>query len=292
MRWLLLFACLLAPQLAHAEEPLRLAPTTDWLLDYAEERCTLHRGFGERDNALTLRIDWYGPRSSSRVLLIGASVPELSQVMTRLTHRFTPDSQDRESSGLNGHAGDLPAVSFSTRFLPYDQVLDEESRSYTEALERAAAIRPPQPDFERQVRSLEIKFANGKAIDLALGSMAQPLAAVRSCLDNLETAWGLDPAQQASLTRLAVPKVSTVRRVQSRYPARMVRAGTNAFVPVRLMIDAKGKPSDCVVQAEVIDEEFKDAVCDGLAKGYEPALDAQGNPVASVYHTSVIYMLN
>jgi hypothetical protein len=131
-----------------------------------------------------------------------------------------------------------------------------------------------------------------KTIDLALGTMAKPLEAVRSCLDNLQTSWGLDPAQQSTLTRLAVPKASTVRKVQRRYPSNMVLSGTNAFVPVRVMVDASGDVTACVVQSEGIDEAFTDAVCDGLARGYEPALDAQGSPVASVFRTSVIYTLN
>ena len=65
----------------------------------------------------------------------------------------------------------------------------------------------------------------------------------------------------------------------------------NAFVPVRVMVDAEGDVSDCVVQSEGIDEAFTDAVCDGLARGYEPALDAHGSPVASVFPTSVIYLM-
>jgi hypothetical protein len=111
-------------------------------------------------------------------------------------------------------------------------------------------------------------------------------------MDNLQSSWGLDPAQQNALTRLTVPKPSTVRRVQRRYPSSMVVSGTNAFVPVRVMVDAAGKATQCVVQSAGIDEAFRDAVCDGLAKGYEPARDAGGNPVASVFSTSVIYMLD
>jgi hypothetical protein len=67
--------------------------------------------------------------------------------------------------------------------------------------------------------------------------------------------------------------------------------GTNAFVPVRVMVNAAGRATQCVVQIEGIDEEFQDAVCDGLAHGYEPALDADGKPVASIYQTSVYYLI-
>lgn len=72
----------------------------------------------------------------------------------------------------------------------------------------------------------------------------------------------------------------------------MLWSGTNAYVPVRVMVDAKGEATACVVQVEEIGEAFKEAVCRGLARGYEPALDREGMPVASVYGTSVLYLVN
>jgi hypothetical protein len=94
------------------------------------------------------------------------------------------------------------------------------------------------------------------------------------------------------LTRLAVPKLSTVRRVQRDYPTSMLRTGTNAFVPVRVMVDAEGRTTACVIQIEQVQQDFAEAVCSNLARGYEPALDSEGKPVASIYRTSVFYLIN
>jgi hypothetical protein len=71
----------------------------------------------------------------------------------------------------------------------------------------------------------------------------------------------------------------------------MIRTGTSAYVPVRIMIDASSEPSSCIVQAEESDERFRKAVCDGLSRVFGPSLDASGTPAASVYHTAVVYIL-
>jgi hypothetical protein len=273
------------------DEAVRLAARTEWVVDYADERCSLHRGFGEGDASVNLRIDWYGPRPGHRIMLVGPGVPKFGTAWNDLGFRLTPDAELRPAGGINGTFLDQPAVSFGATFLPYDPAHDFERMTVAEQMEFAAVPRPPEPEFERQVRSLEVRFANGDAILLALGSMARPLEALRACMTNLQSVWGLDPAEQDTLSRNAVPKPSTVRRVQRYYPSAMASRGLNAFVPVRVMVDAQGKVTECVVQSEGIDEVFADAVCGGLARGYEPALDAGGRPVASVYPTSVFYIL-
>ena len=272
--------------------PLRLEPRTEWVLDYAEERCSLHLGFGEGEDSLNLRIDWFGPRSHFRFLVVGPAVPKLAGAWSDLRYRFTPDAEHREGMGINGTYRDLPAVSFGTSFLAVEPDTDWRGLSAAERNERSAAPIPAQPEFEKQVRTLELRFADGTELVLALGSMAKPLEAMRGCMDNLVLVWGLDPVVQSTLTRLAAPKPSTIRRVQRRFPFTELAKGTNAFVPVRVMLDATRRVTASNVQIEGIDESFTDAVCNNLARGYEPARDANGDPVASVYPTSVIYMAN
>jgi len=70
----------------------------------------------------------------------------------------------------------------------------------------------------------------------------------------------------------------------------MKMLGKTAYVPIRIMVDSGGKVTGCVDQVGEAPDEFMKAACDKLETGtYEPALDAAGNPIPSVYHTSVIY---
>lgn len=296
MAWRIMAAAgLLALPLVPAraeDEVTRLTPRTEWVVDYAKERCSLHRGFGEGDGTVNLRIDWFGPRPGHRIMLVGPAVPKFRTAANDIAYRLTPDAEPRPSSAISGTFLDQPAVSFGASFQPYDPDLAWDRMSVAEQMQAVSVPKPAQPEFERLVQSLEVRFANGHALLLELGRMTKPLEALRACMDNLQSVWGLDPAVQASLSRHAVPKPSTIRRLQRRYPSNMLIDGVNAFVPVRVMVDANGDVTDCVVQSEGIDKAFTDAVCDGLARGYEPALDADGNPVPSVYPTSVFFLID
>lgn len=284
--------CLALPAAAGAEEPPSPSkPSTPWVLDYAEERCSLNRTFGEGDDWIGLRLDNFGSWRDYRVLVIGKAVPKSRRPTLEFTYRLTPDAEHRGGSAIGGTANELPAVSFSISFAPHDPSVDPSKMSIEESLTLAAAPKPPHPEFDKLVNSIELQFGNGKTIELALGSMAKPLEAMRTCVENLQTRWGLDAATQKDLSRRAVARPGTVRRVQRSYPTTMVATGTSAYVPVRIMVDAQGRSTACVVQLEGVEGVFKDAVCDGLAKGFEPALDRAGTPVASIYQTSVVYLI-
>jgi hypothetical protein len=93
------------------------------------------------------------------------------------------------------------------------------------------------------------------------------------------------------LTRKPAINPNTVRAIQRDYHVSMLIAETSAYLPVRVMVDAGGMATACVIQSEGAPEPFRKSVCDGLMGTYQPALDAAGHPVASVYHTSVVYLL-
>ena len=121
--------------------------------------------------------------------------------------------------------------------------------------------------------------------------MREPLEAVESCVDDLYAHWGIDSVQQRELSRPPVPKQATIRNLQRRYPSDMLLDGVSAYVPVRMLIDAEGTPTQCVVQVATVDEEFKQSVCAGMARGFEPALDSNGEPVPALFTTAVIYLI-
>jgi hypothetical protein len=287
----LLVSAPLAPAAARDEAPRVFEPSGDWILDYAEERCTLFREFGAGEEKVGLRIDSFGSYGGFRFLVAGSPIPRKNVPTGQVKLRFTPDAEARELSSLHGTSGSEPSASFGAAFIPVRaegedaQDSDAEASGFDDWLVMAE-------EFERQVSDFELEFDNKQRIRIKLGTMDKPLAAMRTCVDDLLTSWGLDPARQKQLTRVALPKPSTVKKVQRRYPSRMLLSGTNAYVPVRVMVDAQGNATACVVQVESVQEEFKDAVCDGLKSRYDPALDATGNPVASVYHSAVIYLIS
>jgi hypothetical protein len=127
-----------APALAADQPVLDLEPTSDWVLDYAEERCSFFRTFGQGQHALTLRIDSFGSAVDLRFLVFGPAVPKVAVPTREMTVRFTPDIQDRRTLGLNGKSGDQPAVAFSANFGPFEDPEAFMRMPRTEQIKRTA----------------------------------------------------------------------------------------------------------------------------------------------------------
>jgi hypothetical protein len=276
---------------AQDRPPLRFEPTSNWVLDYADERCSLNRSFAAGDNLLKLRLDSYGSPVVYRMLLVGRNVPKTNKLEEQIQLRLTPDVAPLPYHTLNGTLDKTPATSFGLAFRTSTNFIDVRKLSPSELEEYSRHLHQIDVDFERKTDGFELQFWNRQTIQVALGNMGEPLRAMRDCLSNLQKSWGLDPAREASLSRQARPKPMTLRSVQRRYPATMLLSGTNAYVPVRVMVGADGNATSCVVQVPSVDRSFKDAVCAGLTGAYEPALDQAGQPVASVYQNSVIYRI-
>jgi hypothetical protein len=286
----ILCGCVVAAP-ATAREPLRLEPTSKWDIDYGTERCSLMRDFGAGQAAIHLQIDSFGFWNRFRVLLSGTAVPNLAGPTGTANVSRTGDPKPSTLRTLQGKAGKVNAVSFDLAFAPYvspeayRRMSDEAQKDWDTKMSR------PQPDYDATVDSLSIQPGRGTNLVLHVGNMAAPLAAMRTCIDDMYKSWDMDPAQQRALSKWARPKRGTIRKVQADYPLGALMTGTSAFVPVRLTIDATGATSACVVQADNVDKAFKAAVCDHLQSQFEPALDADGKPVPSIYHTSVIYLI-
>ena len=285
-----LAALMLTGPPAQAREPRALEPSTDWLLDYADERCTLTRGFGEGRDALRLQVDSHGSAHDFRILLAGRSIPASRDPSGAVQYRLTPDTTDRQAPALLGKAGQLNAVFFTATFGP-DVGTPELQGSREEDYERRQALRTAHPDFEASVSDMRVALDHRSTFRLQLGDMTAPLAALRACLDDLYAHWGLDPERQKTLSMPPFPDESTVARTQRSYPGRKLTKGESALIPVRVMVDAEGKATSCHVQSRSADEAFSRAVCEGLAGPYRPALDAEGRAVASVFNTGVVYIM-
>jgi len=169
---------------AQAKGPVVLAPSTDWVLDYANERCGLSRGFGSGDQSVTLRIDSFGSWRDYRLLVAGPAVPRQRNPLSKFSARLTPDREDRKAASLNGMIERMPASSFTLAFAPIEAP-PERGLSAEQLRALYSKPRPVDADFEKQVTSLEMKFAGGKTLELALGEMGKPLAAMRTCIDDL-----------------------------------------------------------------------------------------------------------
>ncbi|MFD1765926.1 energy transducer TonB [Sphingorhabdus buctiana] len=277
-----------------APEPLKLAPTSKWHVDYADERCRLAREFGEGTSKTTLFLDKYGPGESFRMVVAGGPV-KTDVAQADLAVRFGPTEQAQPLFFLNGNLGESSALVFGGEIRiagpnPSEAAAIKAKRHGDPWIELA----PIAPERYSAVRYLEFGKPLRKAVQLETGSLKSAFAALDKCVDDLVASWGVDIEKHKTLSRNATPTDNPGKWVvSSDYPIKMLQAGQPAFVDFRLSVGADGKPSGCKIQATTRPKEFDDAVCQSLMRraSFLPALDASGQPIASWWRSRVRFQL-
>ena len=189
--------------------------------------------------------------------------------------------------------------------------LEGDSREY-ERLWRDSAYRPAIDTFdsaflrseswrnlrdtlEREAEGVLVERAFTKTLFLRTGSLHGGMEAMRTCLDELYTHWGIDVEAHRALSRPAIPLdyARIVREITETYPASMVMTGNQASLRVRLDVAADGKPAGCHMQVQYNDDAFERVACEKLMRYalFAPALNKDGRPIASFYQTAIQYQI-
>ncbi len=272
---------------AHAAErqPLVLAPSSQWVVDYAEDSCAMRRTFGTGDATATLQLSAIGPSEGFELTIVSDAV---SQTGGTARVRYGADEDwFRPMGSFVVNPGDQHGVVFSDSLRPA-------------ALKPRDEAWPSWPDAERDAREdavTEISIAGSLAPELTLrtGAMHEPMEAMRACTRELVTHWGLDPAVQETLSRKVQPvqQMDWSRRILGNYPQAMLREGKSGRVPIRAIVGTDGKPTSCVARKGVADPAFEQAACTDMMRyaRFEPALDADGRPVVTYWTSTIVYQV-
>lgn len=276
------------------EAPLVLEPSSHWNLDYADDSCRLARIFGEGDDKVAFYIERYEPGDRFFLMVAGKALEGNRRANAEFS--FGPGGKTREGEGETGTFGEYDPALFegAMALMPLSDDKDDDSYRGFNAEEFAADTnvlgQELLPDQEAAIEWLQISRGSKQPVRLALGSMGQPMSAMRACTDELLTSWGVDIAAHGSLTRRATPTRSPSRWMStSDYPTELLRKGMQGLVQVRLSVGADGQPTQCHIQRSTRPEGFDTAVCAALMRKarFDPALDAGGRPIASFWRTSV-----
>ena len=278
-----------------ASDAAPLQPSSQWIVDYADNSCRLIRSFGEGPQTMRLELRLFEPGEHAWVVLSGKPLGTLPGGQTQVAYRFAPDDRDMKSEGLTGHMdNDTAAAIFPVSLLTADARKQAQSETRKDREARARWEADWQLDREAQIDTFEVAVSGKRRMVLHIGSLKAAMDVTRQCLDNLVGAWGLDLKVQRSLARAAVPTSDPSRWLNSNdYPTAMLEGGFNDIVDFRLMVDANGTPTSCDVLTMDSRPEFIKATCDPLMQRarFEPALDADGKPVASVYINTVRWFI-
>ncbi|MGN3974847.1 TonB family protein [Tsuneonella sp. SYSU-LHT278] len=270
-------------------ESAALAPSKPWNLRYDEQACRLVRVFGTGDEAVTFTLSRYGPSSGFELILAGK---DLNPRGARLRYRFLPgaDFEVEEKPFYGSRPDGSTAWQFGGSLVP-----DVEARTLEKLAGRAksAAFRQAEVARSKAITGFEMHSGMKRSFVLQTGALDEAFAALDTCIDDLVGSWGYDPVQVQSLTRGPEPKTNPGSWMNpADYPQGLSRQGVGGIVRFRLDVDDQGKPARCVVQAAFTDPAFEEAACKILMEKarFDPALDAQGNPVAAYWRSSVKWL--
>jgi hypothetical protein len=146
----------------------------------------------------------------------------------------------------------------------------------------------------KRVEALAVSGLFEPDLLLRTGSLLGPELILDDCGNALLRSWGLDPQVQGSLTRKVHPTnlPMVVHALQSEFPRDLLQSEASANVWIRLLVGSDGKPSSCRVQNPIGSRITEKGSCNKLSRlRFMPALDTQGNPVASYYATQISFRI-
>lgn len=254
-----------------------------WVANYDVDACHLIAQFGSGDNAIIARFTRYQPGDEFDLSIIGKPV-QLAGNETPVRIGFGLAPQSEGVTGILGTSGKQPLLILNSTRLDGWRAVKEDDRP-------PAGVTPEQ---ETRVTALTLDLTSRRRLTLGLGSMGKPMAALRTCMDNLLKHWGYEPEVQARLTRWATPVNSPQSWLNSMdYPTKALREGHNGLIQFRLEVDETGKVLGCHILARTSPDDFADATCRGVTRRARllPALDAKGSPVRSYYIQKVRWMI-
>ena len=297
---LILLAGVLTAQPIAAAKPKPYPPLNPWNVDYADDSCALRRAFGDADSRVLLEIRQFQPGDyltmtvASKIFRSAAStnnrfIPDLKAHKLNIHVRFVPDLKPHEVSSMIPleYPSGLVGFVWSDRFTPKSNSDDR--------MAIIAVDQKYQGARESEIQGIELSGITPPVL-LVTGEMHQPMEAMRKCLDELLTHWGIDAASQHTLTRAATPldQGQWVSIIQAEYPSAMLNQSKSGIVRVRMIVGPDGRAQSCHIQVPSQDSSFEKTACAGMIKAsrFTPALDAAGKSTTSYFTASIIYKVN
>jgi len=282
------------PAVAEDRSPLDLKPMSDWTLTERADSCVMSRQFAQGDAEVLLQLENYTLGDGFRTYVVTGDL-EPRKALPQVA--FLPGGEPTDASS----AVQIKLKDGRTALVFNASVLTGMP-SQADEREGAKSLVPlpptPQEDFELREKAVDHLFV-GEGFDrdliLRTGSMRPAMVVMRSCTGPLARKLGLDPVAMKNLSRSASPKdpKKWARSVQSDYPSQMVANGINSQLTMRIIVDALGNVTACSALPEGQPAPFEQTACRHTMKvKFDPALDASGNPVASIYSTLITYRVN
>ena len=293
-----------APLLVAAAQPVRLQPSSPWIVNYADESCRLVRTFGDGKDKTVLEFESEAPGQMD--LLVVGSPLERDDGSDKVPGIFLPvGGKPLEGEGAKSTASGAPAILWSRIPLLPDVLVDslEKQAKETGRLSRSG-LRPPATDpsqaktiqaarHEFASKATELEIGSRRPVILETGPLGDAIKVFDQCGRDSLRDWGVDPDIEDKIVRPVWAKDPSRWFSADDYPPQMMRAGEQSEVKVRLLVDAAGRPTKCTSLTHFTVVEFNQVVCDKFMRRarFEPAELADETKVPSYYVNRVAFRI-
>lgn len=269
--------------------PVTLDPTSHWNVNFAEDKCRLSRTFSDGENQHLLFIEQASPSSEFGFVVAGPAFKKFKRP-DRITTQFgTLDPVEDHPPML----GDTESVGASLIYP--SMVFFEAPDDNTTANEDPKTYSLPRLDVELADSTHSITIKQGKRrVIFNTGNLGEAVRVMNECGLSFVEDWGLDRIAHETMVR--APNWSNqnaiARRIQAVYPRQALRRGENGIFRLRVIVEADGSVSECVINSATVTESLDSPACKEMDDAkFEPALNAEGKPMRSFFVTNIIYRI-
>lgn len=249
-----------------ADEPLVLQPAAQWSVDFGAERCRLARPFGPEDNRHVMFIQQWAPSGGFSLTVAGPSFKRFrSQRATYV--RFSADGSERETTPFVGNS-----QMFGKAVIYSDFAIDPGKAGDSSIADLVARANTGLPQLDLvDAGSVEfVSLRQGKrSVRLEVDALRDAFEIMNTCTQELVKDWGLDVDKHLSATRRASMTnfAAIARRVADNYPREALNRGEQAILRVRVLVDAQGKATDCIISNVTQTQRLDSPACRPLMQG-------------------------
>jgi len=249
-----------------------LRPLGAWNIDYGENRCRLSRLFGTQDAPHLLYIEQSAPSPFFTLALAG---PEFAKVQRYSVMKLgmAEDQIARELTGLSADFGKVGrgVIKKGTR------LREPAPPAAGEAVWLTARLDPKEGAALKRI----LLARSDRTVVFETGPLGAAAEAMNACTTELLTDWGLDPAKHKQYRPPRVQNGENVaRRIFNAFPRRTSLIAELGDSRARLIVEADGSVSQCVIDGLAASESLKPELCRFLREArFEPAQDSGGQPM-------------
>ena len=268
-------------RLGAAQEP---APAKLWMLGEAPENCYLSRSFGAGADKTDVLIQSFGSTSPYHIVVRSAALPLRPQRADVARIGFGGTLEPQETFAIVGKWNDVATAVFAAS--PHNVRMNGSIYVYQGTNARFFA------PIDTSGQTLSIEMPDMAPLTVRLGDMTDEYARLDACTQALEAKWSA--AASAGATPAKEPELLHPGEANwhMKYPNVLLLNLISGIAEVRMTVDEKGRARDCVVQVSTWAPQFGTDTCAALkvVARFEPARDAQGNPVKALFRTSILFI--